>query len=606
MIHATRATVLISRFTVQGLTALLGVLALASTAAAAERPIHRWALLVGIARYQHAQELSFCGADQRALAAQLADNGFDAQRVFLLDDQAKDAKYLPFKANIEQRLDLLLKLVKEGDVLIVGFSCHGVLHKNTTYLCPTEGNLDDPATLISLDAVCNKLDRSPATLKLVLVDACRRNARPIGNRGPGDDPKALARALAQVQPPPGLLLLNSCSEGEVAKEDGDLKHGVFMHFVLEGLRGAADADHNRHVSLRELSDYAAEETELYVMRKFNDSQQPFLKCGLKANGQKFDLFAVASTGASKPVDRSDGEPKPGQTITSKTLGMKLALIPAGEFTMGSDESMAELEQAFGKLPDKFSKADEHPEHHVHITEPFYMGAYEVTKAQFAQFVEAEEYKTDAEKYGKGGWGWTEKESKFEQKPEYTWRSWGFEQPGDHPVVNVSWNDATAFCAWLSKQEGKEFRLPTEAESEYACRAGTNTRFYNGDDPEGLVKIGNVADGTAKEKFTWWSFTVKGKDGYAFTAPVGHFRANKFGLYDMTGNAWEWCSDWYDADYYANSPSDDPRGPAAAGSFRVIRGGGWHFNPVFCRSAYRNNAGPAYRDYFIGFRVVRAW
>ncbi|HUY36781.1 MAG TPA: formylglycine-generating enzyme family protein, partial [Pirellulales bacterium] len=436
----------------------------------------------------------------------------------------------------------------------------------------------------------------------VLVDACRRNARRDGVRGPGDDPKELATALAQLEPPPGLLLLHSCSEGEQAQEDGDLKHGVFMHFVLEGLRGAADADDNRHVSLRELSDYAADATELHVMNKFNGSQQPFLKCGLKASGQKYDLFALAGASPSRPVTPPDTKPKPGDSITNK-LGMKLVLVPAGEFTMGSDESMGELEQAFGKLPDKFSNADEHPEHPVRITKPFYMDVYEVTKAHFAKFVEAEDYKTDAEKDGKGGWGYSEKEKTFEQKPEYTWRSCGFDQAGDHPVVNVSWSDATAFCKWLSKQEGKEFRLPTEAEWEYACRAGTTTRFYNGDDPEGLAKIGNVADGTAKEKFNWM-FVVKGKDGYAFTAPAGRFRVNKFGLYDMTGNAWEWCSDWYDADYYGKSPPDDPQGPAA-GSFRVVRGGGWSSDPVGCRSALRYFVGPALRNYYIGFRVVRA-
>ncbi|HUY36032.1 MAG TPA: caspase family protein, partial [Pirellulales bacterium] len=180
MIHATRNKAFNPLFAIQGPLALLGLLALAAGAAAADRPIHRWALLIGIDHYQHAQDLSFCGADQRALAAQLVDNGFDRDRVFLLDDHAKDSKYLPFKANIEQRLDLLLKVVKEGDVLIVGFSGHGVLAKNTTYLCPTEGDLDDPATLISVSAVCKKLERSPATLKLVLVDACRRNARRDG------------------------------------------------------------------------------------------------------------------------------------------------------------------------------------------------------------------------------------------------------------------------------------------------------------------------------------------------------------------------------------------------------------------------------------------
>ncbi len=109
------------------------------------------------------------------------------------------------------------------------------------------------------------------------------------------------------------------------------------------------------------------------------------------------------------------------------------------------------------------------------------------------------------------------------------------------MVNVSWNDAVAFCKWLSKKEGNTYRLPTEAEWEYACRAGTTTRYYSGDDPETLAKVGNVADATAKAKFPDWKYTIKASDGYVFTSPVGSFQPNAFGLYDMHGNAWQWCA-----------------------------------------------------------------
>ena len=125
---------------------------------------------------------------------------------------------------------------------------------------------------------------------------------------------------------------------------------------------------------------------------------------------------------------------------------------------------------------------------------------------------------------------------------------------------MSWNDAVAFCKWLSKKEGKTYRLPTEAEWEYACRAGTTTRYYSGDDPETLAKVGNVADATFKAKFPDWKCTIKASDGYVFTAPVGKFKPNAFGLYDMHGNAWQWCADWYGEEYYAKSPVDDPTGP----------------------------------------------
>ncbi len=188
-------------------------------------------------------------------------------------------------------------------------------------------------------------------------------------------------------------------------------------------------------------------------------------------------------------------------------------------------------------------------------------------------------------------GWNEAAEKFEQDAKYTWRNPGFAQTDEHPVVNVSWNDAVAFCEWLSKQEGKRYRLPTEAEWEYACRAGSTTRFSNGDDPERPGDVGNVADGTAKAKYPKWNGTITARDGYVYTAPVGTFRPNGFGLYDMHGNVWEWCSDWYDQSYYANSPVEDPQGPAT-GSDRVVRGGGWFGSPVTCRSAIRPGFNPS--------------
>jgi formylglycine-generating enzyme required for sulfatase activity len=180
---------------------------------------------------------------------------------------------------------------------------------------------------------------------------------------------------------------------------------------------------------------------------------------------------------------------------------------------------------------------------------------------------------------------------------------GFEQSDEHPVVCVSWNDAVAFCGWLSRKEGKGYRLPTEAEWEYACRAGTTTRYHSGDDPETLAQVGNVADATAKAKFADWTGAIADSDGYVFTAPVGRFRPNAFGLYDMHGNAWEWCADRYGEKYYAASPSDDPTGPDS-GTGRVLRGGSWVVRPNFARSAVRNWSWPDDRINNFGFRLAR--
>ena len=133
-----------------------------------------------------------------------------------------------------------------------------------------------------------------------------------------------------------------------------------------------------------------------------------------------------------------------------------------------------------------------------------------------------------------------------------------------------------------QKEGKTYRLPTEAEWEYACRAGTTTRYYSGDDPETLAKVANIADATFKATFPNAKYTIKASDGYVFTSPVGSFKPNAYGLYDMHGNTWQWCADWYGAEYYAASPADDPTGPDS-GNVRVLRGGSWLNRPSSTRS-----------------------
>jgi len=186
-------------------------------------------------------------------------------------------------------------------------------------------------------------------------------------------------------------------------------------------------------------------------------------------------------------------------------------------------------------------------------------------------------------------------------PEGSWRKVCFEQTDEHPVVGVSWNDATAFCEWLSRKEGKTYRLPTEAEWEYACRAGTTTQYWNGDDPEDLALIGNVADAKGKAQFPDW-MAIRGSDGYVYTAPVGKFRSNGFGLYDMHGNVRERCADWWAKGYYAVSPTEDPPGPET-GSYRVVRGGSWLDGAGSCRAAAHGGHEPQDRFDLLGFRVA---
>ena len=225
----------------------------------------------------------------------------------------------------------------------------------------------------------------------------------------------------------------------------------------------------------------------------------------------------------------------GDVITNSIV-MKLVHIPAGEFMMGSNDG----------------DSDEKPVHLVRISEGFYMGVTEVTQAQYREVMGINP-------------------SCFK---------------GDNlPVENVNWNDVMEFCKKLSQKEGKDYRLPTEAQWEYACRAGTKTRFGFGDSESSLGD------------YAWYEGS-----GGSKTHSVGVKKPNAWGMYDMHGNVWEWCSDWYSSDYYKTSPSANPIGPAS-GRLHVLRGGYWGNVPGSCRSAYRNGHKSDYRYCSQGFRVV---
>ncbi len=266
--------------------------------------------------------------------------------------------------------------------------------------------------------------------------------------------------------------------------------------------------------------------------------------------------------------------------------MKLALLPAGEYRMGALPS------------DKGHFDDEEPQRRRELTRPFYMGIHHVTRGQFAAFVRQTNYKTEAEQEGwalvwNGAWRKVESAS---------WRKCGFDQDDDHPVVCVSFNDAVEFCNWLGKASGKAVRLPSEAQWEYACRAGTVTLYPWGVQPEDGKGWCNAADVSAGMKFPGLT-TFNWDDGYVFTSPVGKFKANAMGLYDMTGNAWQWCSDWYGSyNIRQRAGAVDPPGPTS-GTYRLARGGSWNSGPDYCRPTVRRKESPDAGANVVGFRVI---
>jgi sulfatase modifying factor 1 len=271
-----------------------------------------------------------------------------------------------------------------------------------------------------------------------------------------------------------------------------------------------------------------------------------------------------------------------QTSTNnpKTNPENMVLIPGGKFRMGTDDGMPY----------------EAPVHEVKV-KPFLMDATEVTVAEFAKFVEATNYKTEAENFGSSGvfnihsgeWEMTKgADWRHPEGPESTAKP-------DEPVVQISWNDATAYAKWAGK------RLPTEAEWEFAARGGLKGKRYAWGDElrPGGKPVANWWQGTFPENNTI-------EDGFLMRAPVKSFEPNGYGLYDVAGNAWEWCSDWYAEDYYATSPVDNPAGPADGGE-RIIRGGSWMCAENFCtnyRVAARSHSTPETGLNNLGFRCVK--
>ncbi|MEI7766915.1 MAG: formylglycine-generating enzyme family protein [Phycisphaerae bacterium] len=291
-----------------------------------------------------------------------------------------------------------------------------------------------------------------------------------------------------------------------------------------------------------------------------------------------------------------------------TVSMKLTLIPPGKFLMGSPEAEQDRWRKLHNATDDLIFRDEGPRHEVTISEPFYMGIYHVTRGQYAAFMAESAVQTKGDILGP-------------DKQINNWQNNECKQTDEHPVVLVSPDNARDFCGWLSKKTSRKVVLPTEAQWEYACRAGSTTAFLWGDDPAKGSGWCNGYDLTARKNDYCYAYpkggtqrvkTYMGRnapwyfpwdDGYSFTSPVGQFKSNAFGLFDMLGNAYQLCADYY-GDYEAK-PQTDPTGPTRsafrANSAYVARGGSWNESPDGCRTARRTCYFQAKLD--IGFRIV---
>lgn len=505
-----------------------------------------YALVVGINDYKAATltDLTYARKDAESMAAYLRAEGFAVTS--LLDAQAT-------KAVIIAKLLNFARLAQADDRILVFFSGHGYTErlggKDYGYIIPYDGY--DSATYISMEELRAQSEKMGAAKhQLFIMDCCYGGL--LGTKNFGVSPE-VPNYLQDITSRVARQILTAGGKQQQVLDAGPDGHSVFTAQLLRALqRGLADLNKDGYITFSELCSFI-------VPSASNAYQTPATST---LPGHELGEFVFRAPRISPPA-----------------MPNGMVLIPAGSFMMGSEDG----------------EADEKPVHKVTL-DAFFMDKYEVTVADFKRFVDDQKYKTDAEK---AGWSYRWNGKEWEKMNGVFWRH---NAKGElinaenmnHPVIHVSWNDANAYAQWAGK------RLPTEAEWEYAARSGSKQyKFAWGN----VNPAGNIADESLKRVFTEWSIWDNYNDGFVYTAPVGFFAANAFGLFDMTGNVWEWCADWYDSGYYKTSAEYDPKGPAN-GTSRVLRGGSWYYSTGDLRCALRLRDLPTVQDFVVGFRSAQ--
>jgi formylglycine-generating enzyme required for sulfatase activity len=506
------------------------------------------ALVVGVRTYLHKtlKDLDYPCQDAAELAEVLRQADFASVAVMTSDAPNNNEK--PTFQNMNRQIQTILKGIGKDDILLIALSGHGQENDNNeNFFCPYDANPFTYERCIPLQKLLDQMHQSGVGSSLLLVDACRDEAKlPRGAKGASGD------SILNV--PEGVSALFSCARDQrswEAKEAGG-GHGIFFYSVIEALRGEA-ANKKGEVTWDRLVTHVKEQ----VPDRVTDWVGPRFRqiphsVGNQVGAVILAKHAPAGERMRRPTsDPSSDRSSTSKSITSQTTGARLLLIPAGEFMMGSPDS------------DTDAESDEKPQHRVVLSQPFYLGETEVTQKQWKLVMGTE-----------------------------PWKGKAFVKEGDdYPATHVSWEDAVEYCKRLSAKDGRTYRLPTEAEWEYACRAGTRTKWSFGDSADELNAYG------------WWGgFSDGNAKTEQYAHRVGQKKPNGWGLRDMHGNVWEWCSDRYGEDYYKSSPGEDPSGPSE-GSDRVFRGGSWNFAPVYTRSANRGWNSPGDRFDYLGFRLA---
>ncbi|MCP4699094.1 MAG: SUMF1/EgtB/PvdO family nonheme iron enzyme [Gammaproteobacteria bacterium] len=463
------------------------------------------------------------------------------------------------RREMEEAVDKFIDALPKNGTGLFYYSGHGVQVEDMNYLIPTGGKFKDGGDVkyqaVNANWILDKMERSGARMNIVILDSCRERL-PLESKG------FQSKGFGQMGAV-GAIISYASSLGSAAWGDSKRRNSIYTEKLLEAMRNGG--------GLRIEQVFKKARAAVAETTKFK--QVPWTGNGLIGD------FCFGGCGDEKEsaVFRD--------TLKDGGQGPLMVRIPGGSFRMGDIQGGG--------------ASNEKPVHQVSMTK-FAMGAYEVTVGEFRRFVKAAGYRTEAEQ-GDGCWADKDKDGSWEQVKDADWQNPYFSQNDDHPAVCVSWNDAVAYAEWLSGQTGHQYRLPTEAEWEYAARAGRESSRYWGNEADKACRYANGADKTAKEQFS--SLSIHDcTDAYVYTSPAGRFQANGFGLYDILGNVWEWtCSEYKK---YGEHEENRCSSKNHTNSRRVLRGGSWGNYPWGMRAAYRYVWIPANRNFNIGFRLAR--
>jgi len=432
------------------------------------------------------------------------------------------------KYEMEDDVDQITSDLSDGDAVFIFYAGHGLQIDNANYLVPVDARVTKKHHVsqrcVGTDYLMAALDASEASLRVLILDACRNNPfRGFSRSG--------TRGLIPIAAPRGTIVAYSTSPGTEAM-DGDGNNSPYAKHFVSKLRDAHPKGLEVNRLFREVAQAVRKETGQRPYRNFDDSMDDFML-----------------------IEAISGPPK---TITN-SLKAELNLIPSGKFWMGA-------------APSAEGAKSKEAQHHVEIMKAFYLGATEVTQHEWFSVMNNRPWEERA----------------YEEHPMY-------ESAPRNPATYINWEEANAFCRMLSKKENRVYRLPTEAEWEYACRANRQDRSK--------YSYGN---GESQLSDHAWFHNRNSNERIADKAPqeVARKKPNGLGLFDMHGNVHEWCSDWFDRNYYSKSKSTirDPQGPDS-GTRRVMRGGAFSTPAKNCRSAHRSQFAPDVGSAHIGFRVV---